>query len=526
MERDALIYEADVLVIGGGLAGTWAAVAAARAGATVILAEKGYCGTSGVTASAGPGHWWVPPGKRAEAVAARNARAFGLADTSWMARIVETTWESIPRLAGYYRFSLDDGGAPRHRALRGPEYMRAMRRYAEDSGVAILDQSPALELLRHADGSVAGAAGYARQRRRPWQVRAAAVVLASGGCAFASHLLGSRTNTGDGLLMAAEAGARLSGMEFTSYYTVAPAWSSMTRSMSFAFARYFDAAGRELPIPPGQDATRTLARALLDGPVFATLERMPAEIRAVLSRISPNFLLAFDRAGVDPFTQRFEIALRGEGTVRGIGGLRIADRACQTDVPGLFAAGDAATRELIAGATSGGGAQNSSWALSSGQWAGEGAAQRARMLGRRANRRVERIGGAGLRSGAARAASEQETAALIDLIRDENLAYDKNLFRSEEKLTRSLAKLDGAWSEIRSRSAPSGAASLRLREIAAMLAASRWSGRAALARGESRGMHQRTDRPATEPALAHRLIASGLDRVEIAADVAPQTKVA
>ena len=54
-------FEADVLVIGGGLSGTWAAVAAAREGASVILADKGYCGTSGVAAPAGPGHWWVPP---------------------------------------------------------------------------------------------------------------------------------------------------------------------------------------------------------------------------------------------------------------------------------------------------------------------------------------------------------------------------------------------------------------------------------------------------------------------------------
>jgi alkanesulfonate monooxygenase len=54
-------FETDVLVIGGGVAGTWAAVAAAREGARVVLADKGYCGASGVAATAGPGHWWVPP---------------------------------------------------------------------------------------------------------------------------------------------------------------------------------------------------------------------------------------------------------------------------------------------------------------------------------------------------------------------------------------------------------------------------------------------------------------------------------
>lgn len=47
----------DALIIGGGMAGAWAAIGATRAGATVTLVDKGYCGTSGVTASAGPGHW-------------------------------------------------------------------------------------------------------------------------------------------------------------------------------------------------------------------------------------------------------------------------------------------------------------------------------------------------------------------------------------------------------------------------------------------------------------------------------------
>jgi succinate dehydrogenase/fumarate reductase flavoprotein subunit len=57
---------AGVLVIGGGLAGTWAALTAAQHGADVVLVDKGYCGTSGVTATAGVGHWYLPPrpGKR------------------------------------------------------------------------------------------------------------------------------------------------------------------------------------------------------------------------------------------------------------------------------------------------------------------------------------------------------------------------------------------------------------------------------------------------------------------------------
>ena len=39
----------------------------------------------------------------------------------------------------------------------------------------------------------------------------------------------------------------------------------------------------------------------------------------------PNFFLPFDRRGVNPFTDRFEVTLLAEGTVRGTGGLDVVD---------------------------------------------------------------------------------------------------------------------------------------------------------------------------------------------------------
>ncbi|MEW9519813.1 FAD-binding protein [Streptomyces tubercidicus] len=42
-------------MVGGGPAATWAALKSAQAGAEVVLADKGYCGTSGATASGGIG---------------------------------------------------------------------------------------------------------------------------------------------------------------------------------------------------------------------------------------------------------------------------------------------------------------------------------------------------------------------------------------------------------------------------------------------------------------------------------------
>jgi succinate dehydrogenase/fumarate reductase flavoprotein subunit len=50
-----LELSADVVVVGGGPAGAWAALSTAEAGADVVLLDKGYCGTSGPTASSGTG---------------------------------------------------------------------------------------------------------------------------------------------------------------------------------------------------------------------------------------------------------------------------------------------------------------------------------------------------------------------------------------------------------------------------------------------------------------------------------------
>ena len=503
-----LQLRADVLIIGGGLAGTWAAIAAARKGATVVLADKGYCGTSGVTATAGPGHWWVPPEQRAAAIDKRTLSAEGLGDPRWMARILETTWQSLPQLDRLYHFPIDDQGRKQYRALRGPEYMRAMRQLTLEHGVTVLDQSPALELLKNESGELAGARGWQRQAKREWQVSAPAVVLATGGCGFLSRLLGSHTNTGDGYLMGVEAGAELSGMEFSNYYCIAPAGSTMTRSMVYTFGRYFDAAGHELDIPQGPTFNDALARALLQGPVFCRLDRIPADIRARLPYVQPNLMLPFDRQGIDPYRDKFQVTLHGEGTIRGVGGLRIVDASCQTGVRGLFTAGDAASREAVTGAISGGGAVNSSWALSSGQWAGAGAARYAleNPAIRTVVRNVPRY--AALHEGS----TDADYRESIRAVQNELHPYDKNLFRHGVQLQRSLDVLENHWDRLRDQRRPTDpTALLRWRETTSLLASARWCYHSALARKESRGMHQRSDAPERLAHFDAHLRSGGLD---------------
>jgi succinate dehydrogenase/fumarate reductase flavoprotein subunit len=518
--------ETDVLVVGGGMAAVWAAISAAQNGATVILVDKGFVGTSGVTATAGPGHWWVPPDPalREAAIERRYQTSFGLADREWMARIIDVTWRTLPQLAGYYPFAAGADGQTYYPGVRGPEYMRALRRYAVDRGVRVLDQHPSLELLVHRDGSVAGTCGYARLDRRAWRARAGAVVMATGGCAFRSGLIGSHNNTGDGYLMAAEAGAELSGMEFSVIYSLSPAGNS-TRTLPYMAARFYDAAGVELDIPPpmsGLAHHRALATALMNGPVLADLADAPPLLKEKLRQIQPASLAPFERRGVRLFEDRFEVKLFGEGTIRGVGGLRIVDEACQTTVRGLFAAGDTATREHVAGATSGGGAQNSAWALTSGLAAGAGAARLARSGGRRGGHALA-VGRAGLRPTGPVAKVDERAA--VGMVQGRMLAYDQALWRRRANLERSCTLLNEVWDDISAHRRAEGLDQVGARETAAQTATARWCAAAALAREESRGMHQRVDAPQTLQESGRRLLTGGLDQVWTRYETAPARPV-
>jgi succinate dehydrogenase/fumarate reductase flavoprotein subunit len=394
-------HDADVLVIGGGPAGTWAAISAAASGARVILADKGFCGTSGATAPAGTGVWHVPRDEeaRGRAKASRFKLGGELAEQTWMDRVLEQTWINAQQLAEWgYPFPVDESGEEQRTSLQGPDYMRLMRKRVKEAHVRILDHSPALELLVDEQGAVAGAAGVDRQADDTWIVRAGAVVIATGGCAFLSNALGCNVLTGDGQLMAAEAGAALSGMEFSNAYGLGPAFSSVTKSLFYTWATFYYQDGSVIPGAGSAHGRGVIAQTLQTQPVFACLDRADEQIRAWMRTAQPNFFLPFDRLGIDPFRQHFPVTLRLEGTVRGTGGLHLVDQTCATSVEGLYAAGDAATRELICGGFTGGGSHNAAWAMSSGFWAGAGASDYARSRGPAARQgRAVRTGGAGLR---------------------------------------------------------------------------------------------------------------------------------
>jgi succinate dehydrogenase/fumarate reductase flavoprotein subunit len=516
LSDDSLELRADVLVLGGGPSGTWAAWSAAQSGARVVLADKGYCGTSGATAPSGTGVWYVEPDAQAreEARASRDALGGHLADRRWMDRVLDQTHENVDRLAAWgYPFPVDDEGKPYRRSLQGPEYMRLMRKRVKAAGVTILDHSPALELLTD-DGEVVGAAGLQRQTGTRWVARAGAVVIATGGCAFLSRALGCNVLTGDGGLFAAEVGAELSGMEFSNAYGLAPAFASVTKSAFYRFATFYYADGRPIEGAGSARGRSIIAKTLLNEPVFACLDQVPDHIRDSLRAAQPNFFLPFDRRGIDPLTQRFPVTLRLEGTVRGTGGIRIVNETCGSSVPGLYAAGDAATRELICGGFTGGGSHNAAWAMSSGYWAGQGAAAHAEQLGEHASARAAQPAGrATLRPD--RDARTLDSEALVRAVQAEVFPFDRNLFRSARGLSESLTRLDGLWQEAQARPLQNARDVLRGREAAAMTATARFMYHSAQARTETRGMHKHVDHPALDPAQQHRLISHGLDNIRV-----------
>jgi succinate dehydrogenase/fumarate reductase flavoprotein subunit len=523
-DGDGVTVDTDVLVIGGGPAGCWAAISAAEAGASVVLADKGYCGTTGATASAGVGVWYIEPEEEAREKAIQSREALGgwLVDRRWMHRVLDETYARVGQLADWgYPFHPDDQGRQSRRTLDGPEYMRRMRRQVVRARVRILDHSPALELLQDRSGALAGARGVRNQHGDSWTVSARAVVIATGGCAFQSGGLGCNVLTGDGHLMAAELGAEFSGMEFSNAYAISPTFSSVTKTAFYRYATFYTEDG----ILEGAGAQRgrsIIARELLSRPVYARLDRAPQDIWRDLRSGQPNFFLPFDREKIDPFTQKFPVTMRLEGTVRGTGGLRVVDENCSTTVPGLFAAGDASTRELICGGFTGGGSHNAAWAISSGSWSGRAAGHFA-MSARIGETRTAHVGelrpagGAGIRP-CGPIEKSFTPRELTEAVQAEVIPCDRNLFRTEEGMSASLERLDDLWTrarsglQVESESRPT-VATVRAREAVAMVAHARWMYSVGRLRTETRGMHKRIDHPELDPAQQYRQLVGGLDRV-------------
>ncbi|WP_160036810.1 FAD-dependent oxidoreductase [Paenibacillus sp. An7] len=514
---------ADVLVLGGGPSGAWAAWSAASQGAKVVLADKGYLGSSGATAPGGTTLLVIPGVSelREKAVQTRLKDGGYLSEAEWIYRVLEQIEHNLTLIEEWgYPFPKDLDGTTLRTHLHGPEYMKLMRKVVRKAGVTILDQSPALELLVDEHG-VGGARGVNRITGADYEVRANAVIIATGGCTFLSRGLGCNVLTGEGLLMAAETGADLSGMEFSRQYAPSFADGSVTRGRMLAWSSLYDKNGER--IRSGERTPGSMQKLLLEGPVYASLDLADTEEkRAFLRSAHPIFFMPLERAGIDPFRDKFPLTLRYEGTMRGTGGIRITTSNCETTVPGLYAAGDAASREKVMGAMTGGGSYNASWAICSGTWAGEGAAAYALANSRNADTRsLLPAGRYGLVSTQSEQKSELSIKHMISSIQKEVLPLEINFFRSEPVIRESLDRLHSLFPSLNGLRTSTVQERVKSRESAGMLAAARWMYTAALVRKETRGLQALKEYPYMDPLQTHRIILSGIDDIRQSVEHAP-----
>ncbi|MCE6996250.1 fumarate reductase/succinate dehydrogenase flavoprotein subunit [Saccharothrix sp. S26] len=229
----------DVLVVGGGTAGSMAAITAAEHGKDVLLLEKAHVRHSGALAMGMDGvNNAVIPGKATpEDYVAEITRANdGIVDQRTIMQTATRGFDMVQRLERYgVKFEKDSYGDYHVRQVhRSGSYVlpmpegkdvkkvlyRVMRERRMRDRIRIENRVMPVRVLV-SDGRAVGVAGFNTRTGEFVTVSAGAVVLATGaagrlGLPASGYLYGTYenpTNAGDGHAMAYHAGAELSGIE-------------------------------------------------------------------------------------------------------------------------------------------------------------------------------------------------------------------------------------------------------------------------------------------------------------------------
>jgi succinate dehydrogenase/fumarate reductase flavoprotein subunit len=282
--------ETDVLVLGGGIAGVWAAIAAARQGAKVTIMEKGATQRSGAGGS-GCDHWqWVGdnpcsgvgPEEMADALIDNHGGyRNGMGTYIQCASGYETLLELEAMGAKVRDVAGEFAGAPfRDPATKllfaydytnrfvirvwGANFKPILRRACGVLGVSVIDRCAATGLLTEGGRTgarVVGATGVDTRTGEFVVVRAKAVILATNRpqrvWTFSSEHRGitafrGANNVGNGYAMGWRIGAEFTMMEksirspFASPYSYPPYGSGNAINTWYA-ANIVDAEGRQVP---------------------------------------------------------------------------------------------------------------------------------------------------------------------------------------------------------------------------------------------------------------------------------------
>ncbi|MFD5793149.1 fumarate reductase/succinate dehydrogenase flavoprotein subunit [Streptomyces diastatochromogenes] len=379
---DAEELTCDVLVIGGGTAGTMAALTAAERGADVLLLEKAHVRHSGALAMGmdGVNNAVVPGRAEPDDYVAEITRANdGIVDQSTVRQTATRGFAMVQRLESYgVKFEKDEHGdyAVRqvHRSgsyvLPMPEgkdvkkvLYRQLRRREMRERIRIENRlMPVRVLTSPDDGRAVGAVGFHTRTGAFVTVRAGAVILATGACGrlglpASGYLYGTYenpTNAGDGYAMAYHAGAELTGIECFQINPLikdynGPACAYVANPFGGYQVNRHGERFVDSDYWSGQMMAEFAAEVASDrGPVYLKLSHLPEESVSALESIlhsteRPTRGTFHAGRGHDYRTHDVEMHISEIGLCGGhsASGVRVDDHA-RTTVPRLYAAGDLA----------------------------------------------------------------------------------------------------------------------------------------------------------------------------------------
>lgn len=341
-----------VIIIGAGLAGLTAALAAQKEGASVLVVDRGPIGLG--TNSALANGVMSGPSERygAEDYIRDTLRAGGGLNSPARVRLTAREAPSGFLVLLSVGIPLRERGTQRTVASPDPQVIPGvtlMRKLADHvrrlDGVHTLPGFCVTELL-HRDGRACGIRGFNR-KGEPLEIDAPAVILAAGGAGAVWRRHDNQKRImGQGYALAAQAGLPLLDMEFVQFYPLVladPGLPALIVYPPFAReARLTDAAGADVLAKHGladvNDAIvkkRDLFSALLfeeakSGGVFLDLRAVPAAAWDVHP-------LAIFRRLRFPFRER-PVAVSPAVHFM-MGGVRAAETG-ETDLAGLFACGE------------------------------------------------------------------------------------------------------------------------------------------------------------------------------------------
>ena len=367
---------ADVIVIGSGIAGLTAALSARDKGLSVLLLTKDVLSTGstswaqgGIAAALGPGD---SPDQHFQDTLEAGA---GLCDQESVRILVQEGPAAVKRLINLgATFDLDssgnvaltrEGGHRRDRIAHaggdatGAEISRALvAKVLADPKVRIFEHALVLDLLKDKNERVCGVTLHVMGKGKIDGVGAAlarAVVLATGGLgAVFQQTTNPLVATGDGVALALRAGATVADLEFVQFHPTVlwvgsdsrgsqPLISEAVRGEG-AILRNINGEAFMSTIHPMKDlAPRDVVahavheEIIKSGKPYVYLDGTKLGENIWLQRF-PNILSSCRKIGIDPLVDLIPVVPAAHYASGGV----VSDMTGKTDIPGLFAVGECA----------------------------------------------------------------------------------------------------------------------------------------------------------------------------------------